>query len=582
MRLGSAVWSIFALALVAEVRAQPPEKETWRAFETDHFQFYSNAPRGRTQELVDSFGRLQSLMARAGRSGLEQSPVTVLVFKSQRSMNPYLRTPPHTSDIATSWESYHTPERLWLLLNADLGDDVRVLAYRAYTANHLYAHMPDLPYWARHGLASFYSGFRDKKGTEVAVGLPLGRHLATLRSSTLMPWRQFFQTGGDGVVLDQSRTLGLFNAQAWIAAHFLMTGGPTPELGGKFFTALRQGQSEEAILRELYGWSLEEFSNHVLNYLHAPALPYFPWDVGQLDVDEAMVRDVERAELLFTLASYLVEGHRPPPLAFTEAHLGPITDDPTVGARVRVLQARLQREIGDEDGARRLFEEALAMPSAGAGEWLQYASFLAQTEASDEDIRRAASKALAMGARGPQASALLAQTLTFIPETEEQIDLYESALDQLGSSVPHVAHNLALGHMRRDDYERAREVIETRVRPVDAGDAAELTQMVVHNQAIAEVNVAVAKGDLESAISAYDRAISEVVDAELKSRLSNARDDLQRRLRSEKQWQAVGEAVDLANSGRRTEAKQLLESTLEEGVTDDRLRTEIESLLARF
>ena len=582
MRLRVLVVSALLWATGQEVGAQPPAKDKWRTYETGNFQFYSNAPRGRTRELVDSFGRLHSLITTGGRRGLEATPVVVLVFKSQRSMDPYLREPPHTRDIVTSWESFHTGDRLWLLLNADIGDDVRPLAYRAYVSNYIHASMPELPYWARNGLASFYAGFRDKRGTEVAVGLPHPRHIGVLRQSTLMPWRQFFQTGRDGGVLDQGRTLGLFNAQAWIAAHYLMTGGSKPELGGKFFSALRSGGSEESILRDLYGFDLEAFNNEVLNYLHAPALPFFPWDVGQLEVGEVAERDVPRPELLYLLASYLVEGHRPPPMTFTEQHLEPLYGDGGYGAQARVLEARLRMEVDDTAGARELFEQALAMPAAGAAEWLEYASFLSEVDAPPEDVRQAASTALDLGAEGPSARHLLGQTLTTVPEAEEEMELYASALSQLGGSMPHVAHNLALGYMRSGDFESARGVIEHNLRPYVPADADDLLQVVVHNEVVAAANAAMAKDDVEAAIAAYDKGILEIADPDAKESFTRTRDQLLARTRSDRQWQAVGDAVDLANSGDRGEAAAMLRSLLEEGVDDDRLRSEIVSLLERI
>lgn len=59
-----------------------PAYEVHRAFETDYFQLYSNAPRG---ELVEGFGRLNSPTTKRGREGLEATPVTVSLFKSERS-----------------------------------------------------------------------------------------------------------------------------------------------------------------------------------------------------------------------------------------------------------------------------------------------------------------------------------------------------------------------------------------------------------------------------------------------------------------------------------------------------------------
>ncbi len=561
--------------------AQPPEREKWTAYETDHFQFFSNAPRGRVRELVESFGKLHSFITRGGREGLETTPATVFVFKSQRSMEPYLREPPQTRTIHTSWEAFHDGDRLWLSLNADIGDDVRPLAYSAYVGNYFGVRYPGLPFWARHGLADFYAGFRDKKGSEVAVGLPRTELVVTLRRSSWMPWRQFFQIGRSSATLDQGRTLGLFNAQAWVAVHFLMTGGPKPELGSKAFAPLRQGHTEEAVLRDLYGWTLEEFDNEIKNYIQRPGLPYFPVEVEELEVPEIRERQLGRSELLLLLGEHLVTTHRPPPIEFTRAHVGPLLEDREVGAQATVIAARLAMASGDHASAREMFEHAVALPNAGGREWLQYANFLAQAGASSDETLEALDRALDLGVDKAAGAGLLAQALNSVPSTQDELDTYRQAVESGGVRAPNVIYNLALGQIRMERFDEAREAIESWLRPLDAQSADELLTLVLQNETVARVNAAHAAGDLQAALDAYSEAI-EKAEGTMKESFVASKQNLERQLRDQRQWEAMSEAVDLYNSQRYTEAREKLEALVEEGVVDARLKAEVEGLLGRL
>ncbi len=562
--------------------AQPPEKDRWMAYETEHFQFFSNAPQGRTRSLVESFGRLHSFVTKDGRVGLAAKPVRVFVFKSQRSMKPYLREPPQTNSVVMAWEAFNTEDRLWLSLNANIGDDVRVLAYEAYVRNYVSAKMHYLPYWARAGISSFYAGFRDKKGAVAAVGLPRAKYVVTMRQNSWLPWGQFFQVGQDSAVLDQGRTLGLFKAQAWLAAHFLMTGGPVPESAAQVFNKMKQGQSAELAIREVYGWNLDQFNNELRNYISGPSMPYFPLEVGELSVGDITERSLSRSEVLYGLAEYLVVTHRPPSLALVENHLTPLLDDSQYAGRATALLAELRVKGGDREGAEKLFRQAIEAPGVTGEDWLRYASFLADGGASDQEVRAAALQALEKGARPEAAYQRIVRSLPQIPSTDDDLAVMAEAVRVLGGEHVYLAHNLAVGHMRRDEYSIAAEVVEKYVRPFDPEDADELTNNLLENQVIARVNTAMEADDYVAAVQAYDDGLAQITDLSVVERFERSRDQLQTQITDRRQWDAMNRAVDLANARQVSDARQILRDELAAGVVDERLRSEMEKLLKQL
>jgi tetratricopeptide (TPR) repeat protein len=239
------------LALAASTSAGPPAGNTlihqhWFEARTAHFHLYSC---GSTQAVARLATRLEqfhdaySLLA--GAQAVASPPITVMAFPDYAEMKPFLPLYQGKPENLAGFFIRGSDENLIVLHLAGVDSLPRIF--------HEYAHLlmrhnaPYWPMWLNEGMAEIYAPFEVVGPYRARIGKPIEYHLRTLETTPLMPLKKLFAVGRESPEYNETQHQGLFYAESWLLAHYLMLGGnPSYQAGFRQLTPLlRQGQSPE-------------------------------------------------------------------------------------------------------------------------------------------------------------------------------------------------------------------------------------------------------------------------------------------------------------------------------------------------
>src|SRR4030095_6590247 len=83
-----------------------------------------------------------------------------------------------------------------------------------------------VPLWALEGLAESYSTFEmNPKQTEFTFGRTIAKHAAALIKLGLLPLKTLLTAEPHGIYDNEDSAQGVFHAESWALAHYLMLGG---------------------------------------------------------------------------------------------------------------------------------------------------------------------------------------------------------------------------------------------------------------------------------------------------------------------------------------------------------------------
>ncbi len=510
------ITTVLAVALggiqTGPVCGQPGPKERWLQIQTDHFEIYSNAPEGKTSEVADDLLALREAFSALGvrLETIRHTPLTLVLFKNQEALDPYLPRPAERGKI-TAYFVRTGPHRSYVLLNGMLRpDELRPIAYEAYSRFLIRAAYPGFPDWLRRGMADLYGTTTiDKKG-RIRLGMPKARHLETIGRYQLMSLKHFLALNPDS--LSDRHQRDLHRAQSWLIAHHLVIGGGP--LAGAFFQGLLDGQGEEAALGSAFQMNLDAFSDRLGQYLHGATMPIVTHAIEGYQKPRAEVRSLALEEATYLLASYLVNSGGKAPAELVRDHLEALPDGFRPGDRA-ALGGQLALEAGDRDRAGTLFEQALAAGIRdaingynAARYWRDSASGLA---------RDALERAVALDEGFTAAWSQLAMLYDPEQEGEALVEAATRAL-VLDPESEVLAYNLALAYLSQNDLDAAQSAVDRYLaRPsmlrdraqaaiaMRSGAAARAEHTELYNQAVSKAN----GGDREGACAALAALLAE-------------------------------------------------------------------------
>ncbi len=123
--------------------------------------------------------------------------------------------------------------------------------------------------WLTEGMAELYSTFEVEGGYRARIGNPIEHHLRLLARRPLLPLKELFAVTHDSPDYNERERQGIFYAESWLLAHYLMLGGnPALQAGFRQLTPLlRQGQSPEQAFTNALRTTLPEMEAQLRLYL---------------------------------------------------------------------------------------------------------------------------------------------------------------------------------------------------------------------------------------------------------------------------------------------------------------------------
>jgi tetratricopeptide (TPR) repeat protein len=251
-----------------------------------------------------------------------------------------------------------------------------------------------------------------------------------------------FNVRRDSGFYNEASKQGIFYAQSWVTAHYLMlsgNGGKRPQFS-KFLSLVSSGKPVEDSFRESFQLTYAELERQLEGYIRALAFPILQIKLDQkLDVD----RDVHVAAISDALSQYylgdlLLHMNR---LDAAEEHLQrAVSGDPNLGGALSSL-GQLKFRQGRDEEARNFLARAVAADSQSYLVHFYYAYMLQRLQPGETQDREARlrlmrthlKKSIELAPRFVEPYNLLAYVASVL---EEELDEAESLLRRAAAAAP--------------------------------------------------------------------------------------------------------------------------------------------------
>ena len=310
-----------------------------------------------------------------------------MLFRSNRDFAPFRRGENHRGLFLSGME------RDWILLPDSGGDTLRA-------ARHELVHLmlrhaaTSAPRWLEEGLADYYSTL-EAGGGRVRLGRAPQGHLALLRRDSWMEADCLFSVRPGEEAGPDGRLTARYYAQSWALVRWLMLEGGGPARVAAFLALLRNGRSQEAAFRGIWGLAPREALDRTrqrLDGLPADAAPDVrdsgaaasPSEVRREPLPPPLP-DLLRAECLLEAGMEAEAGR----LAAEIARRHPSS------AAAETLLGALALKRSDYEGARGHLERALALGGSSARTQFEYAMLVRDTRGPEALVEQSLRQAVA-------------------------------------------------------------------------------------------------------------------------------------------------------------------------------------------
>jgi tetratricopeptide (TPR) repeat protein len=305
---------IVPIFLVLLVCVPATGKDKWVNLTTRNFNIVSNADEGDTRELAQKLEQFRLVFSQLfNTTAADSVPVTVMVFKSDDSFTPFK---PLYNGKPANLAGYFQPgkDENVIALNIS-GNELRPMALIFHEYTHLLTSFSSRqwPAWLMEGIAELYSTFTVKKN-DVTLGAPVSSHVYLLRDSRLMPLPSLFEVSRTSPEYNEGKKQGVFYAQSWALAHYLMFGDKSvrqPQLV-KFLSLLMSGASSDQAFSEAFKTDYASMEKELRRYVGRDSYSAMTYTLTNTQADnQVSVRPLAEAEVQFYLGNLLFRTRRP-------------------------------------------------------------------------------------------------------------------------------------------------------------------------------------------------------------------------------------------------------------------------------
>src|SRR5262249_19339738 len=386
---------VFAVAKPARSLAF---KENWSKCVSTNFGVVSDAGEDEARKvaaMLEQF-RHTALMILPQSKIKAPLPTKVFHFRSHGSFREF--KPKYKGKVMGAVNGYFfgDGDQSFIALTTETGGgQAYEVIFHEYQHFILSNNLPNPPLWLDEGLAEYYSAFEPRyEGREVLLGRAVARHVLTLRKATPMPLHKLFDVTHKSPEYNEASKAGLFYAQSWALAHYLMLGnnGKRQPQFARFISLLGNGQPVEENFRQAfqadYKTIEKELQDYIASYMFPATVYEFPeqinftkgtqsaaiseaeveshlgelllssgrYDEAEPRLQKAVEKDANCAECQIALGALQFKRHKD---AEAKQHLQTgLTLDPQ-NYRGHHVYANLLREEGHYDDAIKAYDQAL-------------------------------------------------------------------------------------------------------------------------------------------------------------------------------------------------------------------------------
>ncbi len=600
---GEASWArgglavlLLAIMAVVPVSGLPRPKERWLRLDSGNFTVFSNAGALTTRRIVGDLESLRATLSALSPDTELASPVptTIYVFKNDAAFRPYK---PLYNGRPANFAGYFRSHQLgnYVAVDGNPAGEPQRLVYHEYLHEILRNNHPAMPLWLNEGMAELYSTFEVAAGV-AKIGLPIRSHLAELSGQRLMSLDQLRAIRRDDRDYNEGTRQGLFYAQSWAIAHYLLIGNADRQRQTKsFLEALHEDVPEAEAFARAFPGGAASLIREVEIYVRGYQLPVLAAKVSWEIDTEVMISELTRAETLFRLGDLLAHGdasQMPAARAHLEAAMAEAPNHAGTQARLALLDQRAGNDAAALAGFRRaatlapddpsiqyVFGNALLV-SLGEGP-LTPAKVSATDRARLLEARAALERSV--GGRPGYAEAWAQLGFTYTVEAQpppRAREALEKAFRMLPSRMD-IAFNLLLTYTRIGARSEAEYLVDrVLVARADSATLAAAREAILNFDVMA-VNKLLDEERFDEALPVLERLHSGTRDRAQRASLARQMADVRGIVEERRFVVAYNDAVSLANEGRFDRAETVLE-TLLATLTVAKSRDRTEALLTRI
>jgi len=288
-------------------------KDKWINLRTKNFNIVSNANEDDARQLALKLEQFRLIISNlTNTSNVAPIPITVLLFKSDGTFKPF--KPLHNgkpANVSGFFQQSEDENVIALDMSASEEYPMAVI-FHEYT-HLLTAYTPiTWPLWLKEGLAEFYSTF-DVKKNEVTIGRPVSRHVFLLRENKFVPFQTLFSVGHNSPVYNEREKQGIFYAESWALAHYLMFGNKHARQLQltQFLFLLGRGANVDQAFTEAFKCDFAIMEKELRRYIGNDTYPGMIYTMKSTEGEkEVSVRPLSDAEVQYNLGNLLMRIQR--------------------------------------------------------------------------------------------------------------------------------------------------------------------------------------------------------------------------------------------------------------------------------
>jgi hypothetical protein len=338
----------------------------WMKIQTDDFVILSEAGERDMVEFAVGYSAFRQTLRDFFRPATSLPPSTVLLFRRQDLMEPYLPVSKERNTTLVTFSTEVDAEAL-VALSLD-GDRAKAmeLTYEFEGGWMLRRMGYFLPLWMSQGTGEVLGSLTWRKGKSTIGHGP--EHLSDLwRRNSALPWKRFFELTYGASEYSGPNADGVAQAQSWALMHRVLLDGP----GGKerfdaLSAKLRTTPAMEAV-EAVLGVPAKDFTKDVERHLsRRDAFRETPFDDAKVRASLKVI-PAEEAEVRVHLSDLLIAARKPneAEVEFARARAA-APDSPAV----KEWLARRELRRNEPDEAARLYREAIAAGSRNSVAYL--------------------------------------------------------------------------------------------------------------------------------------------------------------------------------------------------------------------
>jgi tetratricopeptide (TPR) repeat protein len=505
-----------AAASAPEILPAPSEFERWVEVKAEEFVIFSNAGKGKTEEIAGHLLRFRAALAKASRLPVRSPlPISVYAFKSTSSFAPYRDLVLGRRAKGVAGIFVRAADGPLILFDASGRWSAEHVIYHELTHSFMGNEGRPLPLWLTEGVADFYAAF-DVEAGSVRIGLPTGQ-IALLREREWLPLGEVLSADGTSPLYTDPKKASLFYAESWAMVHYLYADCPARR--GQLAAYLRLldfGRPVEQAFAAAFGTGFDGFEKELKAYVDGPEMQYLRLRGDQLGrISLATPTAVPHDELLARLGYLLLRGSQ---AAFpsAEAFLGQAFafNPHNITALTGLAVARGKE--GRPEEAWKLYERALEFQPDDVRPYLDAAGVVVERLEKGSDRPRADAdlargllrRALELGPNDARGWAELGRTYVLVPDRDGAagIDALERCL-ALDPEEFAAARDLVVLYVRAGRLERATEVNGRFLTSCRDAEVVRSAHEALLAGSLDRIERAVAAGELDDALAMADQAV---------------------------------------------------------------------------